>query len=345
MPVVVVDPQVFDGPSAPAVLAALVDELGGDPTLLCFDGDWPPGIEVDPSTRTSLRRLPALSVAVACPDPAVAAAFDLAVVDADALAPLRVGFEQAPYASVSAALLLRDAPDDTWAGLVAESGTYSLLQAGPEFRRWLASRCAPRPAREDDAERVTVERRGAIHEIVLTRGERHNAFDARMRDQLHAVLRDLAAVDGPIVVRGDGPSFSSGGDLAEFGSSAGPVQSHVLRVTRSVAMLLSDLAPRLVVALHGACIGAGIELPAFASRVIAADTARFALPELKLGLVPGAGGTVSIRRRIGRAFLLELLLSGRTIDTATARRSGLVDEVVPLAQLRDRAYAIAESMT
>jgi enoyl-CoA hydratase/carnithine racemase len=339
MTVVTVDPGVLGGPTAPAALGALVDELGDSPTLVCFDGPWPSDVEVD--TVASLRRLPALSIAVDCPDRVIADACDLVARDRAEVAKLRIGFESAPYAAVTAALLLRTALDDTWAGLVAESSTYSLLQSGPEFGRWLASRCPP-SAIEDGTARVRVQQRGPIHEVVLTRGARHNALDARMRDELHATLRELAMDSGPIVLRAEGPSFCSGGDLAEFGTAAGPVQAHILRVTRSLAMLMSELAPRVVVALHGACIGAGIELPAFAARTVAADDARFGLPELGLGLVPGAGGTVSLRRRIGSARLLELLLSGGTIDAATAGQWGVVDEVVPARDLLERVYAIAE---
>jgi enoyl-CoA hydratase/carnithine racemase len=92
----------------------------------------------------------------------------------------------------------------------------------------------------------------------------------------------------------------------------------------------------MVVGLHGACLGAGIELPAFAQRVVAADDARIALPEGSLGLIPGAGGTVSIRHRIGSRRTLDLIVSGRQIDAATAQSWGLVDEVVPRSELEAR---------
>jgi enoyl-CoA hydratase/carnithine racemase len=339
MTVVAVDPGVLGTPHAPAALAALADEIAGHPALFWFEGHWP--AEIDDSTRTALAHLPVLSVAVGCPDPAVAAACDVAAADSETAQAFRRGFESTPFAAVSAALLLRSPARDTWAGLVAESTTYSLLQSGREFDRWLAGRC-PSTADDADSGRVRVERRGPVHEVVLIRGARHNALDARMRDELHTALRDLAAGSGPIVLRGEGPSFCSGGDLAEFGTAAGPVPAHVVRLTRSVAMLMSELAARLVVGVHGACIGAGIELPAFASHVVAADDARFSLPELSLGLVPGAGGTVSLRRRIGSARVLDLLLAGRTIGASTARDWGLVDDVVPGRDLEDRVYAIAK---
>ena len=146
------------------------------------------------------------------------------------------------------------------------------------------------------------------------------------------------------MLRGEGPSFCSGGDLDDFGTFPDPVASHVVRVSRSPSMAAAAVAPRLVAALHGACLGAGIELPAFAARVVAADDVRIGLPEAGLGLIPGAGGTVSIPRRAGRHRLLDLLVSGRTIDGATALTWGLVDEVVPRDQLEERARQLAREL-
>ena len=130
-----------------------------------------------------------------------------------------------------------------------------------------------------------------------------------------------------VVLSGEGASFCSGGDLDEFGSFPDPAVAHAIRTTRSPAMLIARLAHRVRVEVHGACIGAGAELPAFAGRVVAAPDAVFQLPEVAMGLVPGAGGTASIPRRIGRQRTAELVLSGRRIDAETALRWGLVDEL------------------
>ena len=92
-------------------------------------------------------------------------------------------------------------------------------------------------------------------------------------------------------------------------------------------MLMTRLADRVRAEVHGACLGAGIELPAFAGRVIATEDAFFQLPEVGLGLVPGAGGSVSLPRRIGRQKTACLGLSGSRIDAQTALAWGLVDEV------------------
>lgn len=239
-----------------------------------------------------------------------------------------------PLAAASLALLLRGQPGRTIEeGLVAESTTYSLLQSGPEFARWLSSR-PTRPPRAQQGPSVRIERADDILRLTISRPQVHNAFDRSVRDGLTEGL-ELALADPSIrrvVLSGDGPSFSSGGDLDEFGSFADPVSSHLTRLTRSPARLVALLsAPRarVEVHLHGACMGAGIELPAFATHIIADPDSRLALPELRYGLIPGAGGTVSVTRRIGRHRSAYLGLSGRTIDAATALRWGLVDRIGP----------------
>jgi len=128
-------------------------------------------------------------------------------------------------------------------------------------------------------------------------------------------------------VRGAGPSFCSGGDLDEFGSRPDPGTAHLIRLSRSAARLVHGLRDRVEVELHGWCVGAGIELPAFAATVRAAPDTRISLPELAFGLVPGAGGTVSLPRRIGRQRTNWLAMSGATLDATTALAWGLVDEL------------------
>jgi len=335
VPVVALGARLLDaGPDA--LRAAVVDFLG-DAVLVRVD-DAPRALE--PQTAEWLRRLPALTLAVG--DGAPADAFDLVTGDPSVADTWCAAFDQAPHAAQAAALLVRQPRRDVWSALVAESVVYSLLQSGPDFAAWRDGH--PATPADDDAPRVRVDQRDGVTDVVLTRPQRHNALDARLRDQLFDALRAAGATDGPVVVRGEGPSFCSGGDLDEFGSFPDPVRSNEIRLARSVAWLFHDLAPRLVVAVHGASLGAGIELPAFAGRVIASDDAQVGLPELALGLVPGSGGSVSITRRVGRARFLELLLLDGTLPAATARRWGLVDEVVPLDRLERRAFEVAESL-
>jgi enoyl-CoA hydratase/carnithine racemase len=236
-----------------------------------------------------------------------------------------------PQASAALAQLLRHSEGASLhEALVAESLVYSTLQSGPEFRAWLASK---RPARERPSNpepAVAVERKGNELGLWLNRPEKRNAFSAEMRDALVEGLQ-VAAADPelePIVLRGRGPDFCSGGDLDEFGTLPDPATAHLIRSTRNAGRLLAALAPRVRAELHGACVGAGMELPAFAGRVAARRDAYFILPEVALGLVPGAGGTASIPRRIGRQRTAWLALSGERIDAPTALAWGLVDELL-----------------
>ena len=150
-----------------------------------------------------------------------------------------------------------------------------------------------------------------------------------MRDELLEALA-VPVIDRSVEevhLRGEGPSFCSGGDLDEFGTFPDQATAHLIRVAASVGRVISALADRVVVHLHGACIGSGIELPAFARRVFARPDTSIALPEVGFGLIPGAGGTISLPRRIGRHRTAQLALTATPIDVATALEWGLVDSI------------------
>jgi enoyl-CoA hydratase/carnithine racemase len=225
--------------------------------------------------------------------------------------------------------LLLDATEslDVEAALIVESATYSTLQAGPEHQAWLTSLTRRDRLPEGDAVRLSLE--GATLRLTLDRPHVRNAFNAAMREGLLDGL-EIAMVDPSIervVIDGNGASFCSGGDLDEFGTLADPASAHLLRVERSVGRAVHQLRDRTTVIVHGACVGAGVEIPAFAAHVIARADATFRLPEISMGLVPGAGGTVSIPRRIGRERFYSFAVSGETIDAPTALSWGLVDEI------------------
>jgi hypothetical protein len=236
-----------------------------------------------------------------------------------------------PHASTVCDDVLRavDPAGPTLAGVVTESLAYSTLQAGPEFAHWLDERG---PARMPDiAEPVQAERDGNTLRIWFNRPQRHNAFSTDARAALLAALA-VAQLDPSvtgIVLRGNGPSFCSGGDLAEFGSFADPASAHLARTRHSPALVLDALTARLGQAcraeVHGRVLGSGLEMAAFCGWIAARDDSLFGLPELGLGLVPGAGGTVSVTRRIGRWRTAYLVLSGHNIDVRTALAWGLVD--------------------
>jgi enoyl-CoA hydratase/carnithine racemase len=233
-----------------------------------------------------------------------------------------------PIAAISLALLLRGAGQrSTGDGLVAESAVYSTLQAGPEFAAWRTSRPVFPPSADDGRSRVNIERAGSTLHITLTRPDRLNSLDARMRDELLDAL-SIARADpdvSRIELRGEGRAFSAGGDLNEFGSRSDPATAHLIRLQRSVARSIDALAARTTSFVHGPCVGSGIELVAFGGTVVAHPGTTISLPEVSLGLIPGAGGTVSLPRRIGRQRTAWLALSGRTIDARTAVEWGLVD--------------------
>lgn len=234
-----------------------------------------------------------------------------------------------PQASVVLAQVLRASEDLAIpTGLSIESLAYSTLQGGEEFRRWLAHRSKIPSQAPPDRDPVLVDVDGRLLTITLNRPEVHNCYNAAMRDALCEALN--VAFDNSVVevrLRGAGPSFCSGGDLTEFGTFPDPSTAHLVRTVRSPAHLLSRLAAKCTAHLHGACIGSGIELPAFVGRVVAEPDTQIRLPEIGMGLIPGAGGTVSIPRRIGRQRTAWLALTGRAIDASTACEWGLVDQI------------------
>ncbi len=248
----------------------------------------------------------------------------------DALDAVAENVAEHPATATTLALLLRTqdrlSVDE---GLVAESAAYSVLQSGPEFASWRAAH-PPRTER-DHGPRIRVDRSGDTLSITLTRPARRNALDAAMRDELAEALTLAAADSGISLVElhGEGAAFCAGGDLDEFGTRPDPATAHVIRLERSVGRMLARLRPPTVSHLHGACMGSGIELAAFTDRVLGSPDTLIALPEIGLGLVPGAGGTVSLPRRIGRLRTAWLAFTGRPIDAVTAQAWGLIDQVTP----------------
>lgn len=252
----------------------------------------------------------------------------------DALAELTARCHHWPHASSVCDDVLRavEPAGPALPAVVTESLAYSTLQAGPEFARWLARRA---PARMPDiTDPVRAERDGDTLRIAFNRPQRHNAFSTDARAALLEALA-VAQLDPSvtgIVLSGNGPSFCSGGDLAEFGTFADPASAHLARTRHSPALALDALTARLGRAcraeVHGRVLGSGLEMAAFCGWVAAREDSVFGLPELELGLIPGAGGTLSVTRRIGRWRTAYLVLSGRTIDAGTALDWGLVDEIL-----------------
>jgi len=327
------DPMRLDGAAFATMLetdGAYERVLESGASAVVVDGDDLPD-RLAGRSMDRLATMPAVVVAVLtdpagrCPDWA-----DVVVGPGGAtLGAVAATVGDCPMASATLAVLLRTGRHRSLAeGLVAESTAYGLLQGGPEFARWRA-RHPVRPRQDPAGAAVLVARHGHELAITLDRPHVHNAFDAAMRDELLAALQ-VAAADptvAAVVLRGSGRSFCSGGDLDEFGSRPDPVTAHLVRLQRNAGRAMAAVADRTTVHIHGWTVGSGIELAAFAHRVVTRPDVRIALPEVRLGLIPGAGGTVSLPARIGRHATMLLALGLTSIDAGTALDWGLADEV------------------
>ncbi|MFF7944686.1 enoyl-CoA hydratase/isomerase family protein [Nocardia gamkensis] len=250
----------------------------------------------------------------------------------DALRRLEDAVRYSPCASVALSRLLRQtSASDTTSGLAAEAAVYSMLLSGKEFARWLANRNRRRPTRRPGHPLVRADRSDHILSVELADPDRRNALSFQLREELLDALRvaDLDPTVEQVNIRGAGPVFCSGGDLDEFGTATDWVAAYLVRLERAPWRVIDRHRDRFTVHVQGACIGAGIEMSAFAGHLIAEEGTVFRLPEIEMGLVPGAGGTVSVPRRIGRWRAAWMMLTGEQIDCTTALRWTLIDAVAP----------------
>lgn len=233
-----------------------------------------------------------------------------------------------PRAAAVTVQLLRTLPAMSLAnGLTAESFAYALLQGSDEHRQWLEDRTPALPAPPGN---VSMLRESDTLTVLLDRAENDNRIDRTMRDLLHEAF-SLAANDPEvrsIALRAAGRSFSLGADLSEFGTTRDPATAHAIRAQTLPARMLLRCAEKLETHVQGACVGAGLELAAFSRRLTASAGAWFQLPELAMGVLPGAGGCVSLTRRIGRPRAALMMLSGQRISAKVALDWGLVDAIV-----------------
>ena len=233
-----------------------------------------------------------------------------------------------PNAAAVSVQLLRLLPGmSATDGLVAESMAYGLLQGSEEHHRWLAGRP---DASLRAAGRVDLRRDKGGLTVTLASPGCGNAIDRAMRDALREAMT-LAALDPEIEqasLRAEGRTFCLGAELGEFGTTRDPASAHAIRALTLPAHVAARIADKLHVHVQGGCVGAGLELAAWAKRFTASADAWFQLPELAMGLLPGAGGCVSLTRRIGRQRTALLLLSGKRISASVALDWGLVDAIV-----------------
>ena len=193
---------------------------------------------------------------------------------------------------------------------------------------------------------VLYQKDAAVAVVSLNRPRQLNAYNVAMRDELHATLH--AIEDDPevrvMILRGAGPSFSTGGDVSEFGSAPSPVRAREVRWLRDNWGLLSQLPQPTIAAVHGYTAGGGLEMALLCDMCLAADDAVFFLPETGLGMIPGVGGTQTAPRAIGLGRALDLVLTGKRLDAGEALKIGLVNRVVPRRALLTAAKSLAYTL-
>lgn len=181
--------------------------------------------------------------------------------------------------------------------------------------------------------------------ITLNRPKQLNALNDGLMDELGAALLAFDADEqvGCVVITGSEKAFAAGADIAAM---AGLSYADVLGrdfITRNWETITRIRKP-VIAAVAGFALGGGCELAMMCDFIIAADTARFGQPEIKLGIIPGAGGTQRLPRAVGKAKAMDLALTARMMDAAEAERAGLVSRVVPAAQLHAEALAAAQAI-
>ncbi|GAA12277.1 enoyl-CoA hydratase/isomerase family protein [Gordonia alkanivorans] len=322
LPLVLVDLDTADGVTD-GDLTRAVDRASASDVILMGTATGP----LDDALNPLLEALDLTCAPTGTGHRSVVAADD---VDA-AVAVFTDAVSRCPQASLVGAQIVRAAePLDPVPAIDIESLGYSTLQGGDEFGRWLEARRAKgRPLPPPAVDPVLLDRQAGTLRITLNRPGRRNAYGTARRDALVEALR-LAVLDDSIdriIIDGAGSSFCAGGDLDEFGHMPDSSTAHLIRTRGGAGRLVSTLADKVEVRLHGHCVGAGIEIPAFAGHIVAAPDTRIRLPEVAMGLIPGAGGTVSVPRRIGRWRALYLFVTGAEIDAQQALDWGLVDEI------------------
>jgi enoyl-CoA hydratase len=192
---------------------------------------------------------------------------------------------------------------------------------------------------------LLVETRGRVGLITLNRPKALNALNDALMDELGQALLAFDADDGigAIVLTGSDRAFAAGADIAAMAGWSYMDVYKAEYLTRNWEHIRRVRKP-VIAAVAGFALGGGCELAMMCDIVIAADTARFGQPEVKLGVIPGAGGTQRLPRSVGKAKAMDLCLTGRMMDAAEAERAGLVSRVVPAASLMDEALAAATTI-
>jgi enoyl-CoA hydratase len=196
----------------------------------------------------------------------------------------------------------------------------------------------------DGFETIIYEKKGHVAYITLNRPRALNAYSVAMRDDLFEVLSAIRVDDDVrvTVIKGAGDkAFCAGADLTEFLTAPSATEARRIRAVRDLWKLFLTVPQPLVAALHGYVLGSGLEIALFCDIRIASDDVVFGLPEVGLGIIPGAGGTQTLPRTMGLSWSLDMLLANRRLNGDEALRYGLVSRVVPRRELYDTVDEIA----
>ena len=196
-------------------------------------------------------------------------------------------------------------------------------------------------------ENILLERDGAVAIVTVNRPGVLNALNARTIDELRRAMLDLGHDDGVrvVILTGAGEkSFVAGADINELAAQTPTGGREVALAGQHVFDLIENLGKPVIAAINGFALGGGCELAMACTLRLAADTAKIGQPEITLGLMPGYGGTQRLPRLVGKGRALEMTLGGASIGAAEAERIGLVNRVVPAAQLMDEARRLAAQL-
>ena len=195
-------------------------------------------------------------------------------------------------------------------------------------------------------ESLIYEKEGAVARISFDRPAVLNAYSVQMRDDFSEAL-SAAAEDpevGALLISGEGRAFCAGADLTEFGSAPSQTIARRVRWQRDVWGQMINLDKPIVAAIQGYCIGSGLEIALLCDLRIAADDTVFAMPEVRLGMIPAAGGTQTLPRHAGTSQALDLLLTGRRFTAGEALTLGLVSRLSTHDRVRQDAWHAAAQL-
>lgn len=195
-------------------------------------------------------------------------------------------------------------------------------------------------------ETIVYEKEGPVAHISLDRPGVLNAYNIQMRDDFSEALRAVA--DDPdvrvLLITGEGRAFCAGADLTEFGTAPSLAIARQVRWLRDVWGQMIDLEIPVVAAVHGYCIGSGLEIALLCDIRMAAEDTVFAMPEVKLGMIPAAGGTQTLPRQTGASSALDLLLTGRRFTAQEALEMGLVTRLCAPEKLQTGAWQLSSEL-